>query len=298
MAFRELYSNTLDEQGDTLELNEQQTGEWNEKHPNRWGMVETGKETLIAVTKCPEFVEAFRSRSAIFLSLDDHPVISKLGGVEIREGVTERLFYQGMRAKDVGKPAMFTYNFTVGQVLTEDRQLAHEHQVRTVLANNIAKADDEAVIEKIVTADQEQWEHGLEPSSWIEPSRAFHNVMIRVKSKATGAWGGYFRSHDDRPEVKKKDLWEDAPRPWKVDGGDILDNEGKPLFSMPFNMNNLVWATLAERLVRVSNSWKPPKSKGRAALAADFGLEPEYTLLYNPIATAEVLSEGEDDTPF
>lgn len=45
----------------------------------------------------------------------------------------------------------------------------------------------------------------------------------------------------------------DAPRPWRVDGGDVLADDGLGLFSKPFGMNELKWAKLAGRLVARAN---------------------------------------------
>lgn len=244
MAFRELFSNTLDEQGETLEVDDSCP----DLTANRLN------DTLIVVGNCPEFVKAYHDRSAIFINLAERELKASLPGLEVREGSTQRLYYQGMRAKDVGKPTLHTYNFTTAQNLTEDRQLAHEWQVRTTLANIIAgHCEDEALIQEVITADDDLWEHGLEPSPYVTPSRAFHNVMLRRPRGVGSSWGGYYRTHDVRPEAARKDLWRDALRPWRVDGGDVVAADGTALFSKPFNMNVEVWKQLAEKLVSVAN---------------------------------------------
>jgi len=199
MAFRELYSNTLDEGGETWELE----GEidTDEMRSNQMG---SSGQTFIVVHECEDFVQAYRDRASIFIDLDDRPVLAALPGVEVREGQTERLYYQGMRAKDVGKPALHTYNFTTAQDLTEDRQLAYEWQVRGTLANIIAATcEDEALIEKIITADDKVWEHDLKPDPWVKPSLAFHRVMLRRPRGVGMGWGSYYGTHDARPEVAK-----------------------------------------------------------------------------------------------
>lgn len=310
MAFRELYSNTLDEGGTTEEY-----PEWADPGsvapPAPWQ--EQGKETLIIVSGCDEFVQAYRDRAAIFIDLAGHEVKAALPGVEVREGSTQRLYYQGMRAKDVGKPTLNTYNFTTAQNLTEDRQLAHEWQVRTTLANIIAgHCEDEKLIEAVITAKDELWEHGLEPSPWVTPSRAFHNVMMRRPRGVGGGWGGYYGTHDTRPEATKKDLWRDALRPWKVDGGDVLAADGTALFSKPFNMNEQVWKGLADKLCSVANRadadhlWAGvtvPDQTPRAMVAEDImheldvdhpfeeGDEPDELPLYVPMEAFDAMCE-------
>lgn len=244
MAFRELYSNTLDECGTTEERDDL---------AEHWPYGDR-EETLVIVQGCDDFVQAYRDRGSIFVDLGERPVLAALPGLEVRQGETERLFYQGMRAKDLGKPALHTYNFTTGQSLTEDRQLAHEWQVRGLLANTVAACcEDEELIERIVTADEDRWEHGLEPSPWVTPSRAFHNVMVRCSRGVGSSWHSYYGTHDARPEAQK-DLYRDSARPWRVDGGDVLAADGTALFSKPFNMNDQHWAALARRVVDWGNA--------------------------------------------
>lgn len=249
MAYRELESNTRDEGGITQETDipEGCLEEWR-----------GDGHTYIVVEGCDEFVKAYRDRDSIFIDLERHAMRASLPGLEVREGETQRLYYQGMRAKDVGKPAFFTYNFTSAQNLTEDRQLAHEWHVRYALANTIAGyCDDEALIEKIVTAKDDHWEHGLEPAPHVTPSRAFHNVMLRRPRGVGSGWGWYYGTHDNRPEAVRADLWRDALRPWRLDEGDVLSADGVALFSKPFNMNQGVWAKLAAHVVELGNVGTP-----------------------------------------
>lgn len=246
MAFRELYSNTLDEVGTCEEIAR--------GADDYWIFGEEKDQTHIVVSNCPSFVDAFRNLDNIFVNLSTKKKVAVLPGLEILEGQTQKMFYQGMRAKDIGKPTMFTYNFTHGQDLTEDRQLAHEWRLKTTLANIIAtKTDDEALITTIITAPKEMWEHEIAPDAWVQPSRAFHNVMMRRPRGVAGGWGGYYGGHDNRPEVHRENLWKDALRPWVVDGGDILAADGTPLLSKPFNMNDIKWQNLAKSVCVVAN---------------------------------------------
>lgn len=243
MAFRELYANTLDEGGNTWE-----DTAWPEM------FLEEGDRTLIAVGGCEDFTKAYHDRSSIFVDLAEKTKLAALPGLEILEGETQRMFYQGMRAKDLGKPTLHTYNFTHGQDLTEDRQLAHEWRLRTTLANIVASnCEDEALIEKIITADDKHWEHGVQPDSWVRPSAAFHAVMMRKPRGVGGGWYSYYGTHDARPEAREADLWKDSPRPWRVDEGDVLAADGMVLFSKPFNLNEHKWARLAGKLVELAN---------------------------------------------
>lgn len=249
MAFRELYSNTLDESGECWE-NE----EWDAEYSKALGSIGDQDATMIVVSDCDPFVQAYRDRSSIFVDLSEKKRLAVLSGVEIIEGTTKRMYYQGMRAKDLGKPTLHTYNFTYGHELTEDRQLAHEWRIRSVLANTIAsECEDEELIEKVITAPSENWEHELSPDSWVRPSAAFHNVMLRQPRGVSQGWHGYYGTHDNRPAVAQEELWRSAPRPWRVDEGDVVAADGMALFSKPFNLNDLKWKKLAGSLVELGN---------------------------------------------
>lgn len=264
MAFRELYSNTLDEGGEVYEVDDE------EAEAFLAGNDTISPTTFIVVSGCEDFYAAYLDRDNIFLRKQDMKVIGGVAGqLEVLEGQADRLYYQGMRAKDIGKKTLHTYNFLSAQALTEDRQLAHEWQVRSLLANAVAQNDDEELIRSIVTAPEENWEHGLEPSSWITPSRAFHNVMVQIGAGRGGlGWSGYYRQYDARPEASKN-LWRDAPRPWRQDGGDILAADGTPLFSKPFNMNEGSWGQLCHKLVEIANGFMAAEHREQLSNSED-----------------------------
>lgn len=253
MAFRELFANTLDEGGETSEVNATM--------PETLGWAPGEGETFIIVSNCPDYVEAYRNRGDIFLDLGQRELRAKLPGLEVRLGETQRMFYQGLRALDIGKPALFTYNVVASQHLTEDRQLGREWAVRSLIADTIATCDDEALIETVIKADKDHWEHGLAPNSWTTPSEAFHRVMARRPRGVSSGWGSYYGSHDTRPEVALADPWVDALRPWRVDGGDVVDASGAALLSRPFTLNEQKWGKLAGRIVAMANEDLPPSER-------------------------------------
>lgn len=250
MAFRELYANTLDEGGDTHEVDDLDA--WAQKEEAQpWG---DDEHTLIVVTH-DDFTQAYRDRADTFLDLGDRELRAALPGLEVRHGETQRMYYQGLRALDIGKPAMYTYNVTAPQHLTEDRQLGREWAVRSLVANTIATSDDEELIRQVITAKEGVWEHGLEPSSWTTPSDAFHRVLASRPRGVGGSWGGYYRGHDTRLEAQRENPWTDSLKPWKVDGGDILAADGDPLLSKPFTMSEARWANLARSVCAAANRY-------------------------------------------
>lgn len=267
MAFRELYANTLDENGVTFEHT--RVGADAEAARYRDG------NTLIIVEH-DDFAQAYRDRADTFLELGTHDKLAKLPGLEVREGSTQRMYYQGLRALDLGKPAMFTYNVTAPQHLTEDRQLGREWAVRSLVADTIAQGDDEDLIRAVVTAKEGTWEHGMAPNAWVTPSDAFHRVMASRPRGVGGGWGGYYGGYDRRPEASR-DPWLDAPRPWRVDGGDVVDASGKALLSKPFTSHDGHWQTLAGRIVRMANAADLEQSQEVARDRTVAGVDPRTT---------------------
>lgn len=237
MAFRELHSNTLDEDGETFEETFSVEFEinrgWNEGH------------TTIVVSGIPAFVEAYENRAAIFLDRDAAPLVAEDHGVAIREGSTSLLYYQGIRAKEVPKPTLYTYDFRSTISLTEDRTFAHDWHVRQNLAAMVSQCDDEELIQRIVTAPEKNWEHGLEFPNHYKPSDAFRRVMARRPRGVSSQARGYYGRYDTSPVLRSASPWHTAPRPWRLEGDNIVDASGSPLFSVPYEYQHGNWDFLA-----------------------------------------------------
>lgn len=249
MVFRELESNTIDEGGETWVSDPE---------------LDTGYPTGEAGFTCivvhhPEIVGAFGERDKLFIDEKANPTIVSDGAVTVRKGGGKdaKLYYRGVRAKDAVKPTLFTYDFQQTHGLTEDRTFENEYWVRSNLGAFIATCEDERVIERVITASDEYWEHGLEIPSYVKPSEAFHNVAQRRPRGMSSGVMGYYSRHDPRPAVLDTSPWHDAARPWALDGDTVVDATGKELFREPgFYQSQIPWRYLAEELIRVGNTFQ------------------------------------------
>lgn len=248
MVVRELESNTRDEGGETQVLNpETDCFPW--QGEDDW--------THIHVDN-PEVIEAFR-KGGTFIDEKAHPVIAEDAAVKVRAGGDKQLFYRGIRAKDTAKPTLFAYDFINTHGLTEDRTFESEFWVRQNLGSFIATCDDETVIEKVLTAPEENWEHGLEIPQYVKPSDAFRAVMHRRPRGVSVGVAGYYSRYDNRPASRNTSPWHDAPRPWWVDGDVVVDAKGNELFREPHGYKGR-WDLIADELVRIAGAFQqaPP----------------------------------------
>lgn len=247
MVFRELESNTIDEGGETYMV---------DAGPD-YGFDTPGYTTI--VVRDPDIAAAFEDRGRLFIDEKVNPVVASDGMVTVRKGGGKdaKLYYRGVRAKDAVKPTLFTYDFQQTHGLTEDRTFESEYWVRNNLGAFIATCEDERVIEKVITASDEYWEHGLEIPSYVKPSEAFHNVLQRRPRGVSSGVMRYYSRHDTRPRVLGTSPWHDAARPWRLDGDVIVDAADKELFREPHGYESQIpWRYLAEELVRVGNTFQ------------------------------------------
>lgn len=228
-VFRELEANTRDEHGRTIKVT---------KPDIDAGLANVGVDgkTRIAID-FPEFDAAWEKRDEVFL-----PGVSFASGagVQIKRGLnnedlrTASIYWRGLKVYEMGKPGLMTYNLLEPHVnLTEDRTLASEWWARYYLARWLVGCDDERVIEKIVTAPEGCWEHGLEFDTSLPPSAAFHRVMLRHPKATAMAWG-YYARYDQRVTEKTFSPFVAHKLPWKIEGMKVVDAGGRPIFDAPY----------------------------------------------------------------
>ncbi len=246
MVFRELESNTRDENGDTFVCNPGPAYETEKL---------AAPDTTVILVDHPGVIDAFRNGGQVFMNEDEHPVLVEDSAVKVRAVGGTQLFYRGIRAKDTNKPTLFSYDFINTHGLTEDRTLRDEFWARHTLASFVATCDDADTIRTVLTAPEENWEHGLEIPKYVKPSDAFHRVMAeRPRGVSAGVYS-YYTRHDPRPVVSTTSPWNAAPRPWRLDGDVVVDAKGACLFQEPSDFNGR-WDVLAQELVRVGNTFQ------------------------------------------
>lgn len=137
-AFREMYCNTLDENGGVITAPE--------VHP------EEGVTKFIVHGS--DFHEQYMNRDDIVLRLPDRLKLVA-GQIEIYDRPSRLLYYRGIRVFDFERPAIFTYNVKEDVDLTEDRTLKHAVLVLGRLGRAVSKMTDRVAIKKIITAPKE-----------------------------------------------------------------------------------------------------------------------------------------------
>jgi hypothetical protein len=238
MAFRELHSNTLDEGGTTFDM------------PADSEVVGTKGMTTIVVDHTDYFA-AFALADETFLpgALREH----KGDMVQVMPEENTRLFWRGLRVSDLTKRTVRTWNFLCHLELTEDRTLKNEHVARYHLTRWIAEVcEDEQLIEDVITAGADKWEHRLDFKGWAsKPTELFIRVAERNASRAPGVMGYVGRW---RPSPPGQTPWERHPRPWTLDEDDstIRDGLGVAVFMRPYE-HPTDWTELAKLVVTKIN---------------------------------------------
>ncbi len=160
-AFREIYSNMLDEGGSCEE---------SESDP----AVEDGTAVIV---DGEDFHEAFKNKSNVFLEV---PIVTSLNKVDVHSGHSTSVFYRGVRVQDLRKYTLFTYNITNKVELTEDRTLKYNFYFTDALKESIAACQDQSIIESVLFAGPDFLESDLDFSDvGFQPSDAFMQVVAK-----------------------------------------------------------------------------------------------------------------------
>lgn len=160
-AFREIYSNMLDEPEGVCSFS------------TKGSKGKAGFTTI--VVEGAEFDELYENRRNVFLEGD--PLL-KVPGLEVHFGQSAVIFYNGMRAMDLPKPSLFTYNITSRMTLTEDRTFMHPHMAPYYAVRALAACDNGEIISNILQAADETWESKFEYN--FDASTPVSGTFMRV----------------------------------------------------------------------------------------------------------------------
>lgn len=162
MAFRELESNTRDENGETSLLAVS-------------GVVEQTEGTLICVDGA-DFDETFRNMDQIFLPKGEEPWIAERG-IEVYRRPSQYLWYRGIRVFKLTKPSMFTYNFVREMELTEDRTFQYQFYAEAMLVGLVQTTKQRGFVNAVVRAKETRYEYSwpLDQGSFSGP--VWENVV-------------------------------------------------------------------------------------------------------------------------
>lgn len=160
-AFRELYSNCLDEGG--VVSDKPYTA-----------------DTVIAVTG-EAITEAYHNRGKIFLSTKPTEI---LDGVEIHRGMSQYVFYRGVRVAQLPIQSRFTYNITKKMKLTEDRTFDNSWDMEYALSTKLPKVTNPELCRKLIDPGFEKFEDGLTFRYCSSPSEEFVEAIKQFRNHA------------------------------------------------------------------------------------------------------------------
>jgi hypothetical protein len=172
-AYREFRSNCIDEGGEEFEGDPR------------------GEED------CTTFCIGEVDTRGVFLADLALPMLFSDAQIEIYKGESEFIYYQGIRAKDLKVPSMYTYNILRPCDLTEDRRLCYDYEIEHAINESVAQMADKGIIKSVITAGPEFFESTLNMRSnnYATPRAAFKEAYQECASKANSTVSDYVMAH-------------------------------------------------------------------------------------------------------
>lgn len=203
-AFRELESNTRDEQGKTSLRNSEEDG----------GLIEPN--TTMIIVSGEKFVQEYLDREKTFLpgglTLRD----DSTGDIQIIDRPSECIYWRGIRVLDLPKdqPSQLTYNFLKDIELTEDRTAKDTWLIDYDIKRTLVRSEDENVVQKAVEAPENSYEGKInwDTSLSTVPTPTFSRYAASPSARPSAA--RLARHH--LQQTQKEDPWKKYPRPWKA----------------------------------------------------------------------------------
>lgn len=150
-AFRELYCNCTDEDGEIYE--------------HRGSPVYAQEdETVIRVTG-EEFDQCWRDKSHYIL--DKEPIYRHFMA-DVCDGMSKALYMRSIRVQELNKPSLFTYNVLFQAELTEDRTLKYDFEGRGAVSAAWMASKDKESLRRVLLAEQGTYEQELDFSGATE----------------------------------------------------------------------------------------------------------------------------------
>lgn len=165
-AFRELESNTRDENGETYITD---TDTYHDQQHARG-------HTCICI-KSENFVQEYLDRSKTFLP-GGLTIRSEDDDIQIFDKPSRSIYYRGIRALDLDEKerSELTYNILRPMELTEDRTLKDKFNAQYYISQYLAQHSKPEVIKKVITSPPSSFERSLN-YSWGTPSKTFLDTV-------------------------------------------------------------------------------------------------------------------------
>lgn len=172
MAYRELYCNAKDEQGDARGAHAECAETFDGRDGETWVIVIGEK-----------FYDVHESRGG-FLLEGRTPKFVVPNVIEVYDGTSDFVFYRGIRAGKVplGDRSMFTYNILEQTGLSEDRQLSYSWDVQRMMALAVHQAPDPVYLEQVLVAKEDSnfSEAKFSYPSDAKPSQSFLKTIGKL----------------------------------------------------------------------------------------------------------------------
>ena len=201
MAYRELHSNTVDENGITT---------FDGEHGYH------GKGTLIQVD-CPGFIKAIDEAEA-FLATEGLKKLHDAPLVSIYDAPSKYLYFDGIRVYTLRYPARLTYNLHAPYVqLTEDRTVGNLWSVLYDLSTMLMKdVTDRGLLARILNVSNDKSNESTFESmelafqSYNEASPVFRSVATSLGHSGTASRSAYSwyatAKQDEEPEAESTEI--------------------------------------------------------------------------------------------
>lgn len=172
MAFRELASNCLDEGGLYWKFSPDQ-------HMAATALPIDGHTTI--TVEGAAMMDVWQERHTIML--DSAPILTS-DGIEVREGVSDYIYYRGVRIVRAPRPTAYTYNILGRLELTEDRTAKNWYECELKIERGIGKVEDRATLRRMLTCGETYLEHHLDVPKYGHPGAAFREVARDISMGA------------------------------------------------------------------------------------------------------------------
>lgn len=197
-AYRELESNTRDENGTTETYQAEDDYVFKGEVGTTTIYVDNedfmnSREPSVNLIKDDDYGNTNVS-SSTFLEFDDmdDPIFS-CRTFEIYEGASRHFYYQGIRVYDLQNPSRYTYNFKSPQVdLSEDRTAKNIWSLQYCLAEEIQEMDDYDFIESVLKKGSVAWFETDTLQYHSEGGSTFREVVEDLGDSGMGRMGVSF----------------------------------------------------------------------------------------------------------
>lgn len=173
-AYRELWSNCIDEGGTVDRFEPEEFDHWTQN---------AGTTTI--VVRGARFERVHENRFGEVLCPPNSVIYDDGHICEVKAGATNRLYYRGIRALELNRHALYTYNIRMPMELTEDRTIKYQFRAMIAVGSAVAHTEDRAFLERILLADNQTFEGSIdfEMCPGVAEGPIFRDVVREVSSR-------------------------------------------------------------------------------------------------------------------